>query len=652
MNVADFHEQYLRTTIRGELYLGTREDGSPIYLPRERLNQHVHVLSPPGGGKTRFLRHILEQLVDAGDACVGWLDPHDGPEDDPGLHSSMKDFCYRRGHAQRLITFDPQETTAHGLVAGLNPLHTGQGPRRVAAEAAGCLRMACGDTGSFAATPQLIRYARDTMYGAAVNDLTYREAEKIIDPDSEDYRAILAEQLRESAPDVASDFAQVLGNPRLLNERLGSLTARMRGLMSNAALRATLSTRLSAIDLQRAIASKCIIGANLSRAGMDEGESKMFGSILLHALCTAAMNRPAWNQVPIYLVIDECWFYLIPSLLDVFDGTRKFKLFVIAAHQSMSQLVDVQNQDWRYHTALLNARLQVVLPGLGDTDATTMSKQMYGAFADPDRERHRIYHTSQTSHLEWHLLTTESHSDTESWADSDAESVAHAEGATQARGRSDGDTWNSGTNSGTASVDGESRTLPYDPLLGATGQIPTALQRSHSELASRGANDSRGGSHAESDSDAYSVADIVARTHAQTRGGGTSHGVSRTLAPVNVPEPPQQELSSIAYDPVPDQLYRHYARLRRLPDRHGVIWYRPEEPEVFTMAEVPDSERTRLAMVRLDAERLRALPWFGRASDIEDEARERDADFRRRALPLLVPTSVKKRRGQKRKPKE
>lgn len=634
MNVPAFHEQYLRTRVHGELYLGQREDGTPHFLPRTRLNQHCHVLAPPGGGKTRFLRLLLEQMVDMRDCFVAWLDPHDGPEDDPGLHTSMKNYVYKRGHAQRLITFDPAETTAHGLVAGLNPLQTGQEPRRVAAEAADCLRMACGDSGSFAATPQLWRYMNDTTYSLAANKLTLREAERVIDPDDESYREILAEQLRDSAPDVASDWAQVLGNPRLVNERLGSLTARIRGLMVNPALRATLSTRLQAIDLQRAIANRSILGANLSPTGMGLLESKMFGTLLLHSLCVAAMTRPAWNRTPMYLVLDESYLFNCPALLSVLDGTRKFGLSVIMAHQSMSQMVDTQNQDWRYHTAAMNARLQVVLPGLGDTDAMTMNKQLYGAFCDPRRERQRFYHTSQTSHQEWHLFTTVSQAETDSWADTDTDGSAHTEASTHGSGRSNGHQWSSGTNSGTGSDDsrGESRSL-QDPESGGT-------QSSHADHASQGSNDSSGGSSSDSESDAYSVADGDSSAHSSTHGGSTTRGVSYTYAPINVPDPPKQELSSIAWEPVDDQLYDTYQRIRLLAERRAVTWYRPEEPQVFTMEEVPDSDRTRLAMVRLDGERLRALPFFGRLEAFEAEARERDAAFRKRALPLLAPAAV------------
>ena len=63
-------------TERGSIYYGrVVSDGSPMLVPREAIQEHVHIAGPSGGGKTAlYLAPTLEQLVWNGDCSAIMLD--------------------------------------------------------------------------------------------------------------------------------------------------------------------------------------------------------------------------------------------------------------------------------------------------------------------------------------------------------------------------------------------------------------------------------------------------------------------------------------------------------------------------------------------------------------------------------------------------
>ncbi len=638
----------------GDLYLGTKEDGGEFFIPRQWLHDtHSHFIGPTQSGKTRALELVAEQLIAAGDGCVVVIDPHDGPRPHGGLFHYLKSYCYQHAHEDRLILVDPHDGDRHGISAGFDPLRHGAKPSVQAAFGVEHIRAVCGDPAAFAATPMLARWAFNINLGLIVGELAMADGRNVVNPADAVYRRVFAEILRERYVDVAGDWEWLAGHEeralRLLDDKLGSVTNRFRNYAGIENVRWMISTRRHAIDFPEAIHERKIILANLSTGGaggsvlIDEAQ-RMLGVHIIEAAIRAALNRQDPERVPVYLVIDEFQNFLTPLVLKILNETAKFGLHLILAHQFLSQLVEVAQQDFRYyHAVMANARLKVVFGGSPPEDAEKLARHLYGADLNPMEIKNLIYHTVQTSHQEWVRLV----STTEALA-------AHA---AQARGRGrahlESDTASSAAGSGTASgrnaVSGfagvDSAGEVYDGLGGA----PLTFSRNYANVVSGAVSNNDVASSFEMQGKAHTNADTESEFTAEMAGKTQSKGKTEGLVPVTKPDDPRPELSSVEFTQLQEQLWRHEAEIRKRPKQHAVLQHRGDYPVPFRVADVPDPDFTQDEVVPLDHEVLKQAPWAADVHVIEDEARERDAAFRQRAKALLVPTSVKKRRATKKK---
>ncbi len=586
-------QKRLLRTLGGEIYLGVKEGGGDHFIPRSALDTHAHFIGPTKSGKTRALQLVAQQLIDAGDCSVVVIDPHDGRAPTGGLYHALKSHCYRNDHADRLVTIDPLDYREHRFVAGFNPLARGADPSVQAGLGVELLRsvLSGGDPAqSFASAPMLSRWAFNTFLGLIENDLPMADVGHVLRLDDPSYRRGFAELLASDYPDVASDWRWLasFGDSdrarQVIDDKLGSTTNRLRAYTETRALRYMLSTRRRTVDLTSVMDRGQIVLANLNPRGlMLELDQRMLGTQLVHAVCRAAMDRNDPDGRPCYLVVDEFQKFLTPEVLEILDGTRKFGLHLILAHQYLAQLQNAAAQDWRYyHSVLTNARLRVVFGGAGVSDAEALASHMYGAHLDPMRVKQEIYRTVQLAHQEW----------VEILGETEASSRGRGRGRTSSEGRSDG------------TGRGLSRTERDDPFEG----LPSV---------------------ANTFSDAYLA--VLARATSEGSFDSESEGRSRSrsVVPVTVPGDPFQELSSREFMGLEEQLYVHTARMRRLPAQEAVFQIHQDYPVRFRVADVPDPDYEMAEVVPLDRERLKSASWAVAVDDADEEARERDASFRR-----------------------
>jgi hypothetical protein len=105
-----------------------------------------------------------------------------------------------------------------------------------------------------------------------------------------------------------------------------------------------------------------------------------------------------------------------------------------------------------------------------------------------------------------------------------------------------------------------------------------------------------------------------------------------------VPDEPFQELSSIQYVPLDEQLYRHAARIRLQPEQQALLEVRGRDPRYFRVAHVEDARMTVQEATAEDRHRLQEAvrspaAWAAALETIKDEAVERDRALRHPALP-------------------
>jgi hypothetical protein len=646
----------------GEIHLGQKLDGGECTITLADLDTHAHLCGPTRSGKTKCMQRIAKALIDARDRALFLLDPHDGPPPKGGLFHALKSYCYETGQEDRLIVVDPEDIFTHSYAVGFNPLTHGRDPAVQAAFGVDHLRTVVGDDAVFAQTPMLARWAFNLHVGLIVPNLTMRDATRVLALNDGTYRSILADTL--PAPDydeVRDDWRWLTEREdrvrNILDDKLGSTTNRVRGYVSGKSLRYMLSTRRHALDIDAAIRERKIVLVNISRRGVLVPDwQRMFGIQFVHAVCNSAMNRTDDSFTPAYLMVDEFHHFLSPTVLDILDGAAKFGLHLLLAHQHLGQLIEASTQDPRYYKSVMtNARLKIIFGGLPDEDADQFTRHVYGASYDVEKIKpgSQLYGEVQTQRFKWFDIIARSNSLTVSQtkgkgsAVMDADTVSHSDSVNSGR--------NSGRSRGRAAARGQhddwargdSTSVGFDGM----NANPTMFLQSYSNVLGGGASsadiDSEGDSEGESsgvgstDGDAHTQARTQNEFEADTV--GTTRGETVTRVPMVVPDPPRLELRSQEFERIEDQHYRQYQRMRNLPRRQAVLSKEDSDPVEFRTAYEPDAEHTIQSIRAEDYDLLRQLPCAGTLKQIDDESRERDVDFRKRARSKAKPSSAKRR---------
>src|SRR5580658_2225203 len=135
---------------RSRILFGTdTATNRPTYVgPKWLQEKNVHIIGPPGEGKTRFLLHLFQEMCRIPKATVILMNPKGS------LARNARDWALGHGFTKRLVWFDPGDQNA---MIGYNPLSANSLPVAAHAKAVReSIRSAWGQS-TFDATPQLAR---------------------------------------------------------------------------------------------------------------------------------------------------------------------------------------------------------------------------------------------------------------------------------------------------------------------------------------------------------------------------------------------------------------------------------------------------------------------------------------------------------------
>ncbi len=136
------------------------------------------------------------------------------------------------------------------------------------------------------------------------------------------------------------------------------LTARIDRFNSSEPAKRMLGQAKSTIDFENIINSGKILICNLSEGELIEDTSALLGTIILAKLKLAAERRTSITQTerkPFYLYVDEFQNFATTPFVKMLSSSRKYKLFLTIAQQSMAQ----QEEQRLTETILANVRTVV-----------------------------------------------------------------------------------------------------------------------------------------------------------------------------------------------------------------------------------------------------------------------------------------------------
>lgn len=453
-------EAYFRRDI--ELGRGV-PSGRMEYLSLEDLKEtSVHIVGAAGFGKSYYLRHLIDQLVNHRQP-FGVLDPH----------TEVFEYAvWRLRQAgvgpERIVLVDPSDQQ-HAI--GFNPLACGLADAGETASMVLDAFLKAWGAKSFDETPRLEGVLRGTFRLLIENGLTLLEAFDVLNVDN----ARLRKALRERVSDryVRQDFEQ---HERLDKaEKLAlfeSSRNRIRRIISARPLQMMLSQTKNPINFKDVLDDGKYLLANVGGVSGPEIQ-RLLGALLLNGIFHAAKLRNSRQRCDWFLICDEFGEFATRDVANSLDQLRKFGVHFILAHQRLAQLA---REDLDVLSAVMtNAKIKIVFGGLERVEAERVAREVFTGVARGNRVKH-ISHQTKFRPVNDVFIT-----ETDSWSDGETDSESTGRSTSKTSNDSDDDDSTSSTSAESGSRGrGSSRSQSH-----SRSQVPITGHEEFEEETSR-----------------------------------------------------------------------------------------------------------------------------------------------------------------------
>ena len=554
------------------LIIGKQKHQDFVLSPENRQH-HTHIIGSTGTGKSKFLELLIRN--DIADPNVGLclIDPH-GSLYDEVLHYVAHE---KPELAERLVLFNPAQETEH--IIGFNPViaDTDRLDYLLDSLVSACLK-AWGqdDTDK---TPRITKWLNNIFHTLICNDLTLVESSPLISLHDKDHREILLRNVYNI--DVINDWRTYESSSNTVKQStMEGAANRLRKFLSNETIRNIIGQSQRVLNFSEVMDQGKIVLVNLNGGGIiSYDNSKLLGVLLVNEIfrCAKLRNPRDENLKPFYFYIDEFAQFITRDIARTLEEARKFKLFMVLAHQHLTQLRD--EDEYLYSSVLTNCKNKVVFGGLSRDDARIMAQEVSTGFVNLKSVKEERYTTKERHTLEKRVV--------KNWSKghSEGESEGFTEGQTDGHSETEGqtETVGTGTNFGGGNQDfGE--TVARRMFGMSDKAIGTSQTRT------RGQSFQFGRSQSTSQS----------TTHTKSKNTNTSEGASETW--VSVPEE-YEELSSRTFWSLQELEYMQVANLKN----QGVA-----QAFVKCWGEAP---------VELQVSRLESAPYTAQSSELIDHIR-------------------------------
>jgi len=377
-----------------KLYLGTDiKTGRSVSLRDEWFETHLHIIGPPGRGKTRFLLWILKHLLRNPKATTVLINPK-------GNFARMaRDLMISEGQSKRMIWMDAGDPDA---ALGYNPLRPSARPVATHAKAVReATRSAWGQT-SFDETPQLARLLLLSLAVSISLGGTLLDAVRLLRSGPagkrvrRDLFAMLASGKARGERDLLVFLKDALAWFDSLDDRrqeeLGASTlARLEAFVCDPVVSRML-TQKNCLDMSRVIAEHkaLLVNLELNRPlGIDD--IRLLGRLIVNDVLNVVSSRGPSADEPVYLILDEAHTFVTHDLCSILDMGRELGLHCILAHQNLGQLRREDRSDYVYDSVRGSALTKFYFGGLAKEDLDVLAPDACIEQYDPHKTKDVIW---------------------------------------------------------------------------------------------------------------------------------------------------------------------------------------------------------------------------------------------------------------------
>ncbi|MGH8877108.1 MAG: type IV secretory system conjugative DNA transfer family protein, partial [Stackebrandtia sp.] len=300
--------------------------GRTVAVSAADARHHLHIVGSTGVGKSTLLANLV--LSDIRDhRGVVLIDPKGD------LVTDILDRLDPQAVAGRVCLIDPDQTHP----AGINPLRGGDKDLVVDNFVGICRRIWERHWG-----PRADDILRSTLLTlVAFHDANLEALVPMLSKKA--FRAPVVADIDD--PAGLGGFWDWYDNlaPGVQSQAIGPVLSRIRALMTNRFVRATIGAPSSDIDLSRVLDNSGILLARLPKGQLGDDTARLLGSVIVARVWQAATARartPEDQRRDASLYIDEAHNFLtLPRSLDeILAEARGYRLSMVLAHQHMAQL--------------------------------------------------------------------------------------------------------------------------------------------------------------------------------------------------------------------------------------------------------------------------------------------------------------------------
>jgi len=127
-------------------------------------------------------------------------------------------------------------------------------------------------------------------------------------------------------------------------EQISPITNKLGRFLTTSMTHNILNQPKNTLDFDDILSSQKILLCDLSKGKIGEDTSSFLGSVLIAKLQLAALKRvhmPLENRTDFFVYIDEFQNFATPSFAQILSEARKYRLNTILAHQTVSQIEDI-----------------------------------------------------------------------------------------------------------------------------------------------------------------------------------------------------------------------------------------------------------------------------------------------------------------------
>ena len=161
---------------------------------------------------------------------------------------------------------------------------------------------------------------------------------------------------------------------------------RLWGVLSTPAFERMFAQTENRLDLFEALNEGKIILINTAKDLLKTEGSQLFGRFFIAMLAQAALERstiPEWRRTPTFVYVDEAQEYFDDTIETILGQARKYRLGIIAAHQTLDQLSP------RLRAAFLSNTSFKCVGGVSAKDARALASELHTStdFIESTRRR-------------------------------------------------------------------------------------------------------------------------------------------------------------------------------------------------------------------------------------------------------------------------